>query len=107
MQFCTHRSHRLEAVSMDVAVAISAERDQIFIDIVTQPASRAEVVNLETSGTAAVLASPTVTLQHFGAELAIRIGIESKSRSSWSETIHWTFPICCANSIFCGSGSRE
>jgi hypothetical protein len=58
---------------MDVAVAISAERDQIFFCVVTQQASRAHVVNLETIGTAAVLASPAVTLQHFGAEFAIRI----------------------------------
>ena len=60
---------------MDVTVAISAERDQIFVGVVTQQASRAEVVNLETIGTAAVLASPAVALQHFGAEFAIRIGV--------------------------------
>ena len=33
---------------MDVAVAISAERDQIFVCVVTQQASRANVMNLET-----------------------------------------------------------
>ena len=57
---------------MDVTVAISAEGDQIFVRVVTQQASRANVVNRETIGTAAVLASPAVTLQHFGAEFAIR-----------------------------------
>jgi hypothetical protein len=88
-------------------VAISAERDQIFFYVVTQQASRAHVVDLETIGIAALLASPAVTLQHFDAEFAISSWIQTKSRSSWSETIHWTFPICCANSIFCGSGSRE
>jgi hypothetical protein len=51
---------------MVVTVAISAERDQIFVHVVTQSASRAHVVNLEVLGTAAVLASPTITLQHFG-----------------------------------------
>jgi hypothetical protein len=50
---------------VDVAVAISTERDQIFVCVVTQPAPRAHVVDLETIGTAAVLASPAVTLQHF------------------------------------------
>jgi hypothetical protein len=58
---------------MDVAVAISIERDQIFVCVVTQQASRAHVVDLERIGTAAALASPAVTLQHFGAEFAIRI----------------------------------
>jgi hypothetical protein len=68
---------------MDVTVAISAERDQIFVCIVAQQASRAHVVDLETIGTAAVLASPAVTLQHFGAEFAIRIWVQPKPRSSW------------------------
>ena len=86
---------------MDVTVAISAERDQIFVCIVTQQAPRAHVVDLKTVGTAAVLASPAVTLQHFGVEFAISILVQPQSRSSRSETIHWTFPICCTNSIFC------
>ena len=66
---------------MDVTVAISAERDQIFVSVVSEQASRAHVVNLETIGTAAGLASPAVTLQHFGAEFAIRIWVQLKLRS--------------------------
>ena len=68
---------------MDVTVAISSERDQIFVYVITQPVPRAHVVNLKTIGTAAVLASPAVTLQHFGAEFAIRIWVQPKPRSSW------------------------
>jgi hypothetical protein len=92
---------------VDVTVAINAERDQIFVCVVTQQASRAHVVDLETIGTAAILASPAVTFQHFGAEFAIGIWVQPKSRSARLEITHWTFPICCANSIFCGSGSNE
>ena len=73
---------------MDVTVAISTERDQIFVCVVTQSASRADVVDLKMIGTAAVLASPAVTLEHFGAEFAIRIWVEPKSRSSRLEIIH-------------------
>ena len=73
---------------MDITVAISAERDQIFVCIVTQQASRAHVVDLETIGTAAVLASPAVTLQHFGAEFAIGIRVQPKSRSLRLEITH-------------------
>jgi hypothetical protein len=65
------------------------------------------VVDLETIGTAAVLASPAIPLQHFGAEFAIRIWIQPKSRSSRLEIFHWILRICCTNSIFCGSGSNE
>jgi hypothetical protein len=46
------------------AVAISAERDQISVCVVTRLASRAHVVDLETIRTAAVPASPAVALQH-------------------------------------------
>ena len=98
---------RLEATAMGITVAISAERDQVFVSVVTQSASRANVVDLKTIGTAAVLASPAVTLQHFDTEFAIRIWIQPKSRSLRLEITHWTFPICCSNSVFCGSGSNE
>jgi hypothetical protein len=73
---------------VDVAVAISAECDQIFVCIVTQQASRANVVNLEMIGTAAILASPAVTVQHFGSESAIRIWVQPKPRSSRLEITH-------------------
>jgi hypothetical protein len=73
---------------MDVTVAISTECDEIFVCVVTQLASRAHVVNLETIGTATILASPAVSLQHFGAEFAIRIWVQPKSRSPRLEIIH-------------------
>ena len=58
---------------MDVTVAISAERDQIFVSVITQPASEANVMDLKIIGATTVLASPAVTLQHFDTEFAIRI----------------------------------
>jgi len=73
---------------VDPGVAISAERDQIFVCVVTEQASRAEVVNLETIGTAAVLASPAVTFQHFGVEFAISSWVQPKPRSSRLEITH-------------------
>jgi hypothetical protein len=77
---------------MGITVAISTEGDQIFVCVVTQPASRVDVVHLETIGTAAILASPSVVLEHFGVEFAIRIWVEPESRSPWSEITHWTSP---------------
>jgi hypothetical protein len=69
-------------------MAISAERDQIFVCVVTQPASRANVMDLEMIGGPAVLAPPAVALQHFGVELSIRIWFQSKSWSLRSEVTH-------------------
>jgi hypothetical protein len=73
---------------VDVTVAIKAEGDQIFVCVVTQSSSRANVVDLETIGIAAILASPAITLQYFGAEFAIRICVEPKSRSPRSKISH-------------------
>jgi hypothetical protein len=75
-------------MAVDVTVAISTERDQIFVHVVTQPASRVDVVDLETIRTAAVLASPTIALQHFGLELSIRIWVQTKSWSLRLEVTH-------------------
>jgi hypothetical protein len=69
-------------------VAIGAERDQIFVFVITQPASEANVMDLKTIGTPARLASPAVTLQHFDAEFAIRIWTQPNSRSRWLEIAH-------------------
>jgi hypothetical protein len=73
---------------MDVTVAISAERDQIFVFVITQPASEANMMDLKTIGTPARLASPAVTLQHFDTEFAIRIRAQPNPRSPWSKISH-------------------
>jgi len=49
---------------MYIARAISAERDQIFVCVVAQSASRANVVDLKMIRAAAILASPAIPLQH-------------------------------------------
>jgi hypothetical protein len=67
---------------MDVTVAISAERDQVFRYVVAQPTPRANVVHLKTIGAPARLASPTVALQDFDVEFAIRIRVQPKPRSA-------------------------
>jgi hypothetical protein len=88
-------------------MAIGTECDQIFVSIITQSASRANVVDLKTIRTATVLASPTVTRQHFDTEFAIRIWVEPQPWSLQLAIPHCTLPICWTNSIFCGSGSNE
>jgi hypothetical protein len=73
---------------MDVTVATSTKRNQIFICVITQSASRANVVHLKIIGTSARLASPTITLQHFDSEFAIRIRAQPKPRSPQSKISH-------------------
>jgi hypothetical protein len=73
---------------MGITVAISAERYQIFICVVTQSASRANVVDLKTIGSPAILASPSVALQDFGVEFAIGIWVQPKPWSPWSKISH-------------------
>ena len=80
--------YRSPGAAMDVTVAISAERNQIFVCIVTQPTPRANVVDLEMLRTAAILASPAIAPEHFGAELTVRICVEPKSPSSRLEIVH-------------------
>ena len=92
---------------MGGTVAIGAESDEVFVSVVTQSASRANVVDLEVIGSPAVLASPSIAFQHLDAKFAIRICVEPKSRSSQLEIIHRTLSICSMNAIFFGSGSNE
>ena len=55
---------RPQAFSVEATLTISAQRGQIFVCVVTQAASRAHMVDLETIGNAEVLASPAVTFQY-------------------------------------------
>jgi hypothetical protein len=73
---------------MDVTVAIGAKRNQVFVSVITQSASRANVVDLKTIGAATGLASPAVALQHFGTEFAIGIWVQPKPWSPWSKISH-------------------
>ena len=73
---------------MDVTVAIGAGRDQIFVFVITQPASEANVMDLKTIGTPARLVSPAVALQDFGVEFAIGIWVQPKPWSPWSKISH-------------------
>jgi hypothetical protein len=67
---------------------------RFFVSVVTQSTSRANVVDLGGIGNPAVLASPSITFQHFDAKFAIRICVGPKSRSSRPEIIHRTLSIC-------------
>ena len=50
--------------SMGMFMTLSAEGDQVWLRIVSEAASWADVVDLEVSRAAAVLAAPAIALQH-------------------------------------------
>ena len=92
---------------MDVTVAISAERDQILVCVVTQSASRANVVDLEMIGSSR---STGIASRHAP---TLRCGVCDKNLGPAEVSVaavgnhSLNFPICSTNSIFCGSGSNE
>ncbi len=49
---------------MGMFMTLSAEGDQVWLRIVSEAASWADVVDLEVSRAAAVLAAPAIALQH-------------------------------------------
>ena len=63
-------------MKMSGSVAARAERDEVFFDIISQPAGRAEMVNLKISRYATILAAPPIAREHRAGELAI--GLEFK-----------------------------
>jgi hypothetical protein len=97
--FYTHRSRGI-GISVDFVVAISAKRNEIFWHVVAQQATRANMVDLETVRTTAILASPAISLQHIGTKLTVGIWAESKPRLSLPNRLHAVFSTCRRNSIF-------
>jgi len=61
---------------MSGSVAARAERNKILFDIVSQSATRAEVVDLKILCRAAVLAAPPIAREHRAGELAIGLGFK-------------------------------
>jgi hypothetical protein len=65
---------------MNLAMAAITEGDEVLGDIISQRASRADVMDLEIVWASAVLASPSVALQDLLAKFAVGIGIQPKPR---------------------------
>jgi len=66
-------------MNMSGPVTARAERNEILFGIVSQPAARAKVVDLEVLRCAAVLAAPPIAREHLAGELAIRLGFKAQS----------------------------
>jgi hypothetical protein len=67
---------------MKLTVAISAERDQIFVCVIAKRTPRTNVVHLEAFRGSAVLASPSIPLEDIAVKLAVGILLEPYPRLS-------------------------
>ena len=91
-------------MKMSGSVTARAERNEILFDIVSQPAARAEVVDLKILRCAAVLAAPPIAREHLAGELAIRLGFKPQSRPLPFEPVQGCSSPCPATAV---SAPRE
>lgn len=68
---------------MSGSVTICTKRNEILICIITELSARPNVVDLEISRRAAILAAPPVACEHLSGRLAIGVGFKAQS---------WPFP---------------
>jgi hypothetical protein len=87
---------------MYLAVASIAHGDQVRLRIVTQQASRTNVVNLEIVWASAVLTPSSIALQDLPAKFAVGIRVQPKPGSSGSQRVHDAFRNSSKNSFFSG-----
>jgi hypothetical protein len=90
--------------SMNLFVAVGAERNQILGSVVSKLTAEADVVDLKILRVPTMLASPAITLKYLRADLTIRCRIQPES--SQLQRFH-CLSICWRNSVFCGSGSSQ
>ena len=67
---------------MDFSMTYVTKRNEIFFHIVSQVASRLNVMDLEIFGTSASLASPPIALKHLLTKLLVRNRVQAKPGSS-------------------------
>ena len=78
--------------SMHSCVTICAQRDQVLFLVATRLAAELEVVYLQVLHATAILAAPTVALQHLAMQFAIARGVESQSRVLGWDLLHEACP---------------
>src|ERR1700693_2537037 len=89
---------------MGFLMARCAEDDQIFGNVIAQPASRLNVMDLKIPHAPARLASPSISLQDIPAKLAISLGVKPQAgpfRADPSQNVTCT---SSRNCFLCGFG---
>jgi hypothetical protein len=83
-----------------------AEGDEVLLGVVAESASWVDVVDLEISRPAAVLAAPAIPLQHLLAQLTIGLWVEAEPGPPWAQASHEAF-LNCSKNCFCCAGGRN
>ena len=89
---------------MSGSVTARAQRDEIFLNIVSQPAPRAEVVDLKILRCAAILAPPPIAREHGTGELVIGLRFKPQPRPLPFESVQDCSSTCPATAA---SAPRE
>ncbi len=74
-------------------MALSTQSHQVFLCIIAEEAACSNMMNLESTQTPAVLAAPSVSLEHLIAQSLVGLLIEPQSRTSRAREGH---KILCA-----------
>ncbi len=92
------------SVAMGFLVALGAEGDEVLFGIGSQPAPGMDVVDLKIGHPAAVLAAPSVPLQHLLAKSTVGVWVKAKPGAAREQASHEAFLSCSRNSFCCGGG---
>ena len=65
-------------MKMGSPMACTAKGDEVFFHIASQTAARLQMMDLQSLGTSALLASPAIALKYLPAKLSIGILVQSK-----------------------------
>ncbi len=87
---------------MGILMTAGAEGDEVWLGVVSQPAPRTDMMNLELSKTAAMLAAPAIALQHLLAQSTVGVRVEAEPGAAREQTSHEAFLSCSRNSCLCG-----
>lgn len=92
---------------MSVAVAFGAKTNEILSRVITQLASRSDVMHFEIRRMTAVLAPPSIAFKHLPVELLVRFRGKAKARAPGPRSAHADFRSRAEKVCFNSSGSSS
>jgi hypothetical protein len=90
---------------MGILVALGAKNHEIFGRVITQSASRLNMVDLKILHAPARLATPAIALQNFPTELAISLWVKPQAGSVRADLRQSVTCTSSRNCFLCGFGS--
>src|SRR5713101_6913737 len=86
-------------------MASGTQRDQVLLGVISGPAAKFFVVNLQVRSGPTALASPAISTQHLLPESFIQLGIKPQARALGSNAVHDAFSVTsCRKAWRCSPG---